>query len=228
MNNTRPLVIAAALILISGNLASAQDMSRYRAYALESSLASVIAASGARPGDAKTPHMRPARIDELEWRAPYVFSGDQNPDPVRSIAFSFYNDALYQVIVNYDRDRTAGLTNTDLIESISATYGVSLLATAKTRTSAPAEAADDSLVLARWDTADSQLTLLRGTYMPDYQLILISKSLSTRARTAIRDAVKLDANEAPGREAEQRKRAAGAAAAALDKTRVTNKAAFRP
>ena len=145
-------------------------------------------------------------------------------DPVRSIAFSFYNDALYQIIVNYDRDRTAGLTNTDVIESISATYGVPVLATAKTRTSAPAEAAIDSSVLARWDTADSQLTLLRGSYMPDYQLILISKSLGTRARTAIRDAVRLDASEAPGREAEQRKKEAGA----LDKARVANKAAFKP
>lgn len=209
-------------------MASAQDLSRYRAYALESNLASVIAASGARAEAAKTPHMRPARIDELEWRAPYVSSSVTTADPVRSIAFSFYNDSLYQVIVNYDRYRTEGLTNDDVIESISAAYGVPVLATAKTRTTAPPEASADSFVLARWDTADSQLTLLRGSYMPDYQLILISKSLSMRARTAIRDAVKLDANEAPSREAEQRKIEAGAAAVALDKARVTNKAAFRP
>ena len=225
MNNTRRVAVAAALIFMS-HVASAQDMSRYRAYALESNLESVIAASGARAGDAKTPHMRPARIDELEWRAPYVGSKDEMADPVRSIAFSFIDDALYQVIVNYDRDRTAGLTNNDVIESISAAYGVPVLATAKTRTTALASA--DSTVLARWESADSQLTLLRGSYMPDYQLILISKSLSMRARMAIRDAVKLDANEAPGREAEQRKKDAGAAAVALDKARVTNKAAFRP
>ena len=47
MNSVRPLVIAVSLIL-SGQMASAQDMSRYRVYALESSLDSVIAASGAR------------------------------------------------------------------------------------------------------------------------------------------------------------------------------------
>jgi hypothetical protein len=228
MNNTRRLVLAAVLILISGDAASAQDISRYRAYALESSLDSIIAASGARPEAARIAHMRPARIDELEWRAPYVSPTVATADPVRSIAFSFYNDSLYQVIVNYDRYRTEGLTNTDVIESISEAYGVPVLATAKTRTTAPPEGSADSIVLARWDSADSQVTLLRGSYMPDYQLILISKSLSARARTAIRDAVKLDAHEAPGREADQRMKEAGAAAVALDKARATNKAAFRP
>ena len=132
MNSTRPLVIAVSLIL-SGQMASAQDMSRYRVYALESSLDSVIAASGARSADVKTLHERPATIQELQWRAPYVGSGDTLADPVREIAFTFYNDALYQVVVNYDRDRTEGLTNNDIIESISAVYGVPALATARTR-----------------------------------------------------------------------------------------------
>ena len=109
MNSTRRLVIAASLIL-SGQMASAQDMARYRAYALESNVASVIAASGARSADAKTIHKRPATIQELQWRAPYVTSTDTMADPVRDIAFTFYNDALYQVVVNYDRARTEGLT----------------------------------------------------------------------------------------------------------------------
>jgi hypothetical protein len=107
MNSTRPLVIAVGLIL-GGQLAFAQDMSRYRAYVLESSLDSVVAASGARAADAKTLHERPATIQELEWRAPYVDSRNMLADPVREISFTFYNDALYQVIVHYDRDRTDG------------------------------------------------------------------------------------------------------------------------
>ena len=227
MNSTRPLVIAVSLIL-SGQMASAQDMSRYRVYALESSLDSVIAASGARSADAKTLHERPATIQELQWRAPYVGSGDTLADPVREIAFTFYNDALYQVVVNYDRDRTEGLTNNDIIESISAAYGVPALASARTRTRPPAEAFPDSIVLARWETAESLVTLIRGLYTPEFQLILISKPLSTRARSAIREAIRLDAIEAPRREAEQRKKEAGDASAARDKTRITNKAAFRP
>ena len=127
--HVRSPVVAVGFI-VSGYPASAQDLSRYRAYALESSLDSVITASGARLDDAKSLHERPARIQELEWRAPYVGSGSELADPVREIAFTFYNDALYQVVVSYDHDRTEGLTNKDIIESLSAAYGVPLLRSA--------------------------------------------------------------------------------------------------
>jgi hypothetical protein len=96
MNSARPLVIAVGLIL-GGQLAFAQDMSRYRAYVLESSLDVVVLASGARAADAKTLHERPATIQQLEWRAPYADSRNTQADPVREISFTFYNDALYFV-----------------------------------------------------------------------------------------------------------------------------------
>jgi hypothetical protein len=83
-------------------------------------------------------------------------------------------------------------------------------------------------VLARWENAESLLTLVRGSYNPEFQLILVSKPLSARARNAVREANRLDAIEAPRREAEQRKKDAGDASAARDKTRIVNKAAFRP
>jgi hypothetical protein len=227
MNSARPLVIAVGLIL-GGQVAAAQDISRYRAYVLESSFDSVVAASGARAADAKTLHDRPATIQQLEWRAPYVDSRNAMADPVREISFTFYNDALYQVIVNYDRDRTEGLTNSDIVDSLSAAYGVPTLASARTRTSPPAEAFPDSVVVARWENAESLLTLIRGSYTPEFQLILISKPLSARARRAVREAIRLDAIEAPRREAEQRKKEAGDASVARDQTRIINKAAFRP
>jgi hypothetical protein len=227
MNSSRPIVIAVGLIL-GGQLAFAQDMSRYRAYALESSLDSVVAASGARAADAKTLHRRPATIQELHWRAPYVDSRNPLADPVRDIAFTFYNGALYQVIVSYDRDRTDGLTNSDIVESVSTAYGAPIPASARIRTSPPADAFPDSVVVARWENGDSLLTLMRGSYAAEFQLILVSKSLSARARTAVREAVRLDAIEAPRREAAERKKEAGDANAARDKTRIANKAAFRP
>ena len=225
--NTARLLVAVGLIL-GGQLAFAQDMPRYRAYVLESSLDSVVAASGARAADARTLHKRPAAIQQLVWRAPYVDSRNTLADPVQEISFTFYNDALYQVIVNYDRDRTEGLTNNDIVESLSAAYGVPTLASAKTRTSPPAEAFPDSIVIARWENAESLLTLLRESYSLEFQLILVSKPLSARARNAVREAIRLDAVEAPHREAEQRKKEAADAGAARDKTRIINKAAFRP
>lgn len=228
MNSARALAVVAVGFIVSGYPASAQDLSRYRAYDLESSLASVITASGAHLGDAKSLHERPARIQELEWRAPYVGSGSEPADPVREITFTFYNDALYQVVVSYDHDRTEGLTNNDIIESLSAAYGAPLRRAAGTRTGRPSAALPDTIVLAQWENAASSLTLLRGAYAPAFQLILISKPLSTRARSAIREAVRLDGIEAPRRELEQRKKDVADAGAARDKTRTTNKAAFRP
>ena len=227
MNSTRRVVIAASLIL-SGQIASAQDIARYRVYALDSSVASVIAASGAPSADAKTIHKRPATIQELQWRAPYVTSTDTMADPVRDIAFTFYNDALYQVVVNYDRARTEGLTDKDILDALSATYGAPGPPSPKTRTTPPADAFSDSVVLARWETAESLMTLLRGAYPREFQLILLSRPLGALAQNAIREAVRLDALDAPRRESEQRKKEAGDAIAARDQTRTTNKAAFRP
>ena len=227
MRSTAAVVIAVAFAF-SGQFTLAQEPSHYRDYVLGTSVEAVVTASGARPADVKTMHDRPATIQRLLWRAPYVRSSDISPDPVREIAFSFYNDALYQVVVNYDRDRTEGLTNSDIVESLSTAYGVPTLASARTRTSPPAEAVHDSVVLARWENAESVLTLVRGSYTPEFQLILVSKPLSALARTAVREAIRLDAIEAPRREAEQRKKEAGDANAAHDKTRAANKAAFRP
>jgi hypothetical protein len=224
MNSARVLFIAVALVFFSPQLGSAQDLSRYRVYVLESSLESVIAVSGARAADAKTLHERPAKIQELEWRAPYVRSGTQLADPVGGATFTFCNDSLYQIAVSYDTDRTDGLTDRDIIDSLTTVYGDPVL---KSR-GRPAAALPGTVVLAQWDSPESSLTLFRGAYSAQFELVLISKALSTRAQNAIREAGRLDAIEAPRRELEQRKKEVADADAARDQVRTTNKAAFRP
>lgn len=224
---TRLFVFAVSFIL-SGQVAAAQDLSRYRVYVLESSLESVIAATGARAVEEKTIHQRPAVIQELEWRPPFVSSRDTSADPVRAIVFSFYNDALYQVIVHYDRQRTEGLTDSDIVESLSASYGMPLLASARAGVSPPAEAIPDGIVVAQWEDAESLMRLSRRSYAPEFRLVLISKRLSTDARNSIQESVRLDAVEAPERDAERQRKDAFEANAARDKARLANKAAFRP
>ena len=227
MKCMRPLAIMAGVVL-AAQVASAQDISRYRTYVLESTLETVVAAAGGRATEVKTLHERPAKIQELEWRAPYLSSGNEPADPVREIAFTFFDGALYQIVVSYDRDRTDGLTNSDIIASLSTVYGNPVLRSAKTRTSRPATVLPDTTVLAQWEDASSLLALVRGTYSPEFQLILISKPLSTRAQRAIAEAIRLEAIEAPRREVEQRRQDAADASAAREKTRTSNKAAFRP
>jgi hypothetical protein len=222
----RVFLIAVAFI-VSAQSSAAQDTSRYREYVLGSSLASIIAATGADAGDVRVVHERPARIEELRWR-PIVGYGDGPVDPVRQIIFLFCDGALYQVLVDYDQLRTAGLSQADLIEALSATYGEPVPATKRTRATPPAGARTDTLVVARWESADSLVTFLRDAYMQEFQLVVASKATGTRARAASREATRLDALEAPRREADQRIKDAADERARQKKSRDANKAAFRP
>jgi|SRR5687768_4673623 hypothetical protein len=224
MNIPRVLLVAS-LLVCSAEPGWAQDQFRYRDYVLESSLDSVVVASGARAADTRTLHERPAKIQELEWRAPYVSSRDLMADPVRGAVFAFFNGALYQIVVRYDRDRTDGLTNSDIIESLTSVYGEPM--PKSPRNTAPA-VAPDTVLVALWDRPGSSVALVRGTYTPDLQLVLTSKALSTRARDAIRESGRLDVIEAPRRELEERKRELADRNAASEKARTANKAAFRP
>jgi hypothetical protein len=227
MNSSYALVITVGLI-VSGPLVHAQELSRYRAYELESSVNTVVTTIGARATEVTTLHKRPATIQELQWRLPYVSPGNAFVDPVRAVTFTFVDDALYQVLVTYDRERTAGLTNDDIIQSLSASYGTPVLKSAIVRTELPSSVLDGAVAVAQWSDAATSLTLLRDMYTPDFQLVLVSKALSVRARAAIREAIRLDALEAPQREMEKRKQEIAEANAARDKTRETNKAAFQP
>ena len=111
--------------------------------------------------------------------------------------------------------------------SLSTTYGTPVPVSARTRTTL-AETLVDTKVIAHWDSAAASVTLVRGAYSPELQLIVESKALSTRARTAIREAARLDIIEGPRRELEQQKKDAEDAAVASEKARTANRAAFRP
>lgn len=229
MITMRVAAIASLGFVLGSQPVEAQAPFRYREYALQSSVASVVKISATRAADIKTLHERPSAIQELEWRAPYVGAGTESADPVREILFSFYDDQLYQIVVIYDRDRMEGLTSDDVIESMSATYGVPLLRQARMGLGAvKADVHADTTVVAQWEDTASLLTLTRSTYSPQFQLVMVSKSLNERARAGIKEALRLDTQEAPQRELDQRKKEVADARVASQKARVINKAAFRP
>jgi len=92
--------------------------------------------------------------------------------------------------VNYDQQRTEGLTDADLIDSISARYGVSILQAASLPTVVPPRHAspDGDAVIARWSDADTSLTLVRGTYPTTLRLVIASKSTEALASNASAEA----------------------------------------
>ena len=227
MKSVLAVAVASVVVLCAQPLV-AQELSRYREYALESSVAAVGAISGARASDARTLHEHPTKIQELGWRAPYARSTGGPADPVRDVQFRFCDDRLYEIVVTYERNRMEGLTDDDVAESLSATYGVPLLSQTSTGSAVPVAVPADIAVVARWEDAASLVTLTRGTYSPQYQLALVSKALHARARAAVTEAVRLEAQEAPQRELDTRKKEVADARSANEKARIVNKAAFRP
>jgi hypothetical protein len=233
---TRTMAVTILGLVLSAHSAHAQDRSRYRDFALGSSVASVSTLAKVTAGDAKTIHARPALMQELEWRPQYASTfAASSADPVQKIVFSFYNDQLSKMVVDYDRDRTAGMTGDDIIGALSISYGPAgkpLLRTARTP---PTEIdGESSLAIARWGDDEYAVVLYRAdssygsTSSTRFQLVVSSPTLDALARTAAGQAVRQDQREAPQRESARHKKEIEDARLASEKAREANVAAFRP
>jgi hypothetical protein len=217
-----------AIILLASWPVAAADLGTYREFKIGASTADVIARTGAAERDVKTLHERPALLQELTWRPRYVSGRDStNRESVATIVFSFMDNQLFRMAVTYDRSSTEGLTNEDMIASLSAMYGPR-----STRPPVAQRPAFDSLdtptVLATWRQDDVMLTLNQSTYGGGFGLVITSVPLEALARKAQATAVTMDAHEAPARDAARAREQADAARAAAEKTRTTNKATFKP
>jgi hypothetical protein len=222
-------VTASALVLAMIGL-QAQDLSHYRDFQLGSTVASVLKASGVTADDVKSIQQRPARIQELRWRPTERYNDRMMPtEPVREVLFSFYNDQLFRMVIDYDRQRTEGLTDADLIDSISTRYGVPILQATSLQTTVPQRVSPDGdAVVARWSDADTSLTLVRGSYPTTLRLLITRKSTETLAQNATAEAERLDRAEAPQRETERVNKMTEDNRAAAEKARVINKPLFKP
>jgi len=206
MISTRSLAVALVWAVLSAPLMYGQDLSRYREFQFGMNLDSLAKRTHVKSSEAKTLHERPAMIQELWWQRS-LGSASPETDPVREVIFSFYNDELFRMVVNYDRYRTAGLTDEEMIEAISAKYGVATRPTAEiVRFSSSQVYNDSERVLARWEDAGYSFNLFRFRYRPTFGMVLFSKRLDALAQAAIVEAIRLDEQKAPQREIElQRK-----------------------
>src|SRR5205823_4320508 len=144
--------------------------------------------------------------------------------------FSFCNDQLTKMVINYDSERTAGLTDADMIEAISATYGAPLKAAATRPIGTMVSSRDEEsgARVSRWGDADYSVVLYRASYGSGFRMIVSSPKLEALARTADVQAIRLDEREAPKRETARQKKELEDTRVSREKARVANKAAFRP
>jgi hypothetical protein len=170
-------------------------------------------------------------MQELRWQRPYTSADVSGAprDPVKQIVFSFYAGQLSRMVVDYDHDRTTGMTNADLVEAISVEYGSPSNAGAKgSRIAASQLEQESGTVIARWTDTDCAVALYRSPFGDGFRLIVTSPRLDGLAQVADARAVMLDQRDAPARELAREKKAAADALALQDQSRTTNKAAFRP
>jgi hypothetical protein len=213
----------------------AQDFSKYREFHLGTSLPVVAKQVRMKAAEAKTTHERPALIQELEWQALYL-DPNRPADSVRHILFSFYNGELFRLVITYDRDHTEGLLAEDIIEAVSAKYGVATKPSAELilpSTYLPNDGEKiiterSEKVIARWEDERYSYNLMQPYPTAPFGLVIYAKRLDALARAAIVEAVQLDKQEAPQRESERQKNLDAAARAEQAKARRANKAPFRP
>ena len=222
-------VTVGVFVLASSWPLEAADPGTYREFRLGTRTGDVVAQAGAAPADVKTLHTRPALLEELSWRPRYT-SGDDSTDDdsVAAIVFSFVDDQLFKMAIEYDKSRTEGLTNSDMIGFLSAVYGPRSTASVAKPSQSAVESLGSPTVLAEWRLGDTAITLQHSSYDRRFGLVILSVPLDARARKAEAAALTMDAREAPAREAARAQAAAEAEKAAAEKTRTANKAAFKP
>jgi hypothetical protein len=231
MMNARTVTICAFAVALLGQHLEAQEFSRYRTFDLGASVASVSTATGVPMTEVKTLHERPAVLRDLEWRPSRWSAGtvSASTDPVEQMVFSFYDDRLFRIVVDYGQEGTDGLTNADLIEAISAIYGPPL-AKGAGATRVPSEVeADSGAVVARWGDKEHALVLYRtSSSRQALRLIVTALPVDMLARKAEIQARRLDEQQAPSREIARQKKARADELAAAEKARVANKKVFQP
>jgi hypothetical protein len=232
MINARTLATVACGIVCLTRGVDGQSLSQYRNFAMGSGVASVAAVAGVDPAEAKTIHQRPAVLRELEWRPSRWVTGSNasSVDPVEEIRFSFYNDQLFRVVVDYGHERTEGMTAADMIEGISSVYGAPLARSPRVagRATSQLETESGSLVAGWGDSGHRVVLYQTSSYGAAYRLIVTDMGLDDLARKAGTQATRLDDQEAPAREVARQKKERDDALGAAAKARAANKGAFRP
>jgi hypothetical protein len=219
-------VLFGPFLLPGAELVTADTFSKYRDFHLGEPLAGVAKQTGMSPSGAKLISGRPERIEELAYRIDQNF-GISKPDSVRDILFRFDNSSLFEILVTYDRNRTGGLSDDDMIEALSVVYGPASAPVVK-------EMAFNSgfnnnvRVIAQWGDPQGLVRLVGFSYGSGFGVAVSSPSDQPRVEAALRESARLDIIEAPQRELELRAKQKAEAQALDDKTRLLNKPGFRP
>jgi len=218
------VVWAASIAPVS---AGAQDLSHYRQFRPGMAIAEVTERVGPTP-QVRLLHSRPALIQELTWYPPHTVGAIPDEEAVRQVVFTFYEGQLSRMVIEYDRQRTEGLTADDFVEALAGQYGPARRPAAPLMVSVSNGSYLSDEIIASWQDSRFALTLFRPSYQSNFGLMLVERRLDNLSSQATEQAARLDAQEAPQRDKERRLAQGEEERIRLAKARETNKGAFRP
>src|SRR6266436_775432 len=224
MKTMRCSILCFVALLLTAPLLWAQDLSKYRHFTLGMSLTRVLERTDQEMADVNAIHGRPALIQELTWWPPNIPGTSYRSDTVEQILFSFYNGELYKISVTYDRTSTEGLTAEDMVKSISTKYGPATNIALAIDSATNDRYDVKQKLVASWEDSQYSFKLVRSSFSGDFELVIYSKRLNAEAEVALAEAVKLEKQEQPQREAERQKKQTDE----LEATRQKNQKSFRP
>jgi hypothetical protein len=224
MKTIRCSILCFVVLLLAAPLLRGQDLSKYRHFTFGMSLTSVLERTDQKMADVKDIQGRPALIRELTWWPPNLPGTSFRSDTVEQILFSFYNAELYKISVTYDRTSTEGLTAEDMVKSISAKYGPPTNIALEVNSATNEQYEVRQKLVASWEDSQYSSRLVRSSFSGGFELVIYSKRLNAEAEFALAEAVKLEKQEEPQREAERQKKDADD----LEVTRQKNQKSFRP
>src|SRR6266700_1561113 len=224
MKTLRSSILCLVILLFVAPLLRAQDLSKYRHFTLGMNLTNLLERTEQKLTDVKPIHGRPALIQELTWWPPNVPGTSVRADSVEQILFSFYNGELYKISVTYDRPSTEGLTEADMVKSISAKYGPATIVAPEIDSATSDRYNSKQKPVASWEDAQYSFSLVRSSFGDALGLVAFSKRVNAQAELAIAEALKLDEQEGPKRDAELQKKQMDD----LEMVRQKNQKSFRP
>jgi hypothetical protein len=200
------IIVLFFLVPVSVSLTRAQDLSSFREFYFGMNLSSVAQQAGMNLAEAKMLHQRPAMIQELWWQRSVGESSTQT-DQVKEAVFSFYNGRLFRILIEYAWDRTAGLTEDDMIELISANCGLAVRPIGAIVLFSSSRIYNESEeVVARWEDPLYSYNLYRSSKQGTFGMVIFSKKMDGVAHDAIAEAIRLDNQEKlPGEQGDRAK-----------------------
>ena len=224
----RRVVVAWLCIASSASLLGAQSRHDYRTYRMGDDPLSIARLLGVPPpADAVSGVVGPVR--ELRWRAQRVRPGDTlSGDPVALLVFSFYEDQLFRIVIDYSTDRTEGMTEADMVAAVSSIYGPPAKRTDPPNPVGlhPQRPADS--VVAQWIDGELRVALLAVREQSAFRVIVASVPLERRARGAGAHEASADLQDWASIDADRPSATIDTVGSARERTREANIASFIP